>query len=380
MSTYLRGFAEALGEKGHRVDIYTRAGEAGGDQVIQLASRVRLIEIDDGKGLLTKLQIYPHRVAIAAAIESFRLKEDINYDLIFSHYWISGMVGQLLQKGWRCHHLIMFHTLGRIKNETCSGEQEPSLRLEGEEELARSCDRVAVASNLERENVIACFDLPGEKILLIPAGIDRNLFRPLDKIMAKKEIGHAGRKIILAVGRIEPVKGFDLLIEAAGRLKDQEKLAILLIGGDEESAVLVKQLQARAAKAGLAGKVIFKGTIAHDNLPLYYSAADLTVIPSFYESFGLVALESLACGTPLVSGPVGVVPELISAGGHNRLGYCLADRDPVGWAAAIEQLLTNPAQPSKQDINRALMPFSWPAVAESFCNCMRIIRQKKNLI
>jgi D-inositol-3-phosphate glycosyltransferase len=377
MSTYLRGFAAALGEKGHRVDIFTRAGEAGRNRVIQLAPRVRLIETGDGKGPLEKLQIYPHRAAVADAIEGFRRKEDISYDLILSHYWISGTVGQLLQKVWKCPHLIMFHTLGRIKNETCSGEKEPSLRLEREEELARSCDRVVVASNLERENVVACFDLPATRLMLIPAGVDRNLFRPLDKIMAKEEVGLAGRKVILAVGRIEPVKGLDLLVEAAGQLADQEKPAVLLIGGDEQSAVLSECLQERAAKIGLSGQVFFKGTIAHESLPLYYNAADLTVIPSFYESFGLVALESLACGTPLVSGPVGVVPELISPGGHNSLGFCLIDRDPISWAAAMEQLLPNPAPLCEQDIDRALMSYNWHSIADQFATACELLHKKR---
>lgn len=377
MSTYLRGLSQALGKLGHRVDIYTRTGNAGRNKITQLAPRVRLIQTGDDNGPLEKLQIYPHRTAIAAAIERFRSEKDINYDILFSHYWISGTVGQLLLEGWNCPHLVMFHTIGRIKNETSSGENEPSLRLEREEELARTCDRVVVASNLEKKNAMACFDLPAERLMLIPAGIDRSLFRPLDKIKAKKEIGHAGRKVILSVGRIEPVKGFDLLIEAAGRLADREKLAVLLIGGDEQSAALVKKLQSLAERNGLTGKVFFKGTIAHENLPLYYSAADLTIIPSHYESFGLVALESLACGTPILSGPVGVVPEMIPEGGHNSLGFCLADRDPSSWAAAIEQLLTCPIKSYEQDIDKALVSYNWLSIAEQFATeCELLLKSR----
>ena len=364
MSTYLRGLAEALGAAGHRVDLFTRA--AGGEQgVRELFPGVRLVLLEDGLGPLAKEEIYPHTPAIAAAAGRFFREEDSGYDLLFSHYWLSGCVGRALQKEWHVPHFIMFHTMGRAKNEACPAEKEPALRIAEEEELARSADLVITAAEQEQERVRAYYGLPPEKTALIGCGIDRGLFRPLYRREAKERVlpGYSSGKVIFSAGRIEPVKGFDLLIRAAGLFPPEDSFTLLIAGGDRQSRARVVCLKEQAAELGISDRLIFTGLVDHGLLPVYYSAADVTVIPSHYESFGLVALESIACGTPVAAGPTGVLPELFSPENCSPLGCLVSGREPETWAAKIRELLIRPGPIKREDINRGLAPYNWPEAA-----------------
>lgn len=365
MSTYLRGLSRALGEMGHQIDLFTRAAAAGEEGVWEISPGVRLIAFEDGLGPLDKYELYPHCSHMAAVIDRFCGEGKAAYSLIISHYWLSGVVGRVLQEKWKIPHLIMFHTLGRAKNKACRDENEPRLRLEQEEALARSCDRIIVASRQEKENLLRFYNLPPDKIVHIPGGIDRTLFKPLERSQSKTAIGLDGKKIILSVGRIEPIKGFDLLISAAALLPGEDDFRLVIVGGDDQSSERIARLKEGAAEQGLAGKVIFPGLVEHERMPLYYSAADVTVLASHYESIGLVALESIACGTPVAAGSVGVIPELLDnrAAGYPAPVYVPADRSPAAWAAAIRQALLRPGPLGAGEIESCLAPFNWPPVA-----------------
>jgi len=379
MSTYLRGLSRALGEAGHRVDLFTRAAGESEEGIWETDPNVRLIALDDGLGPLDKNKIYPHRASIAASIDRFCRRDGAAYRVIFSHYWLSGCVGNILQHNWNIPHLIMFHTLGRAKNEACCGENEPSLRIAEEERLARACDLIVTAAKSEKEKILVYYGLPPEKVLVIPCGIDRTLFRPLESAETRAKnkeracVAGGGEKVILSVGRIEPVKGFDLLIRAAGLLPAGDNFKLLIIGGDEQGSTQIARFKETAAGLGISGKVEFTGVVDHDKMPLYYNDAAVTVLPSHYESFGLVALESIACGTPIVAGPVGIVPELLVAEGCSRLVCLVPDRSPETWAAGINQMLfrSDPVEYSEAD--NCLAPFNWPEVAG------RLVRQMLNL-
>ena len=369
MSTYLRGLSKALGEAGHRVDLFTRAPAESEAGVWETDPNVRLIALDDGLGPLAKNEIYPHCPSIAASIDRFCRGEGTTYHFIFSHYWLSGCIGDILQQIWKLPHLIMFHTLGRAKNEACCSENEPSLRIAEEERLARAGDLIVTAAKSEKEKIIAFYGLPPEKVSVIPCGVDRTLFRPLESAETRAEnkeqsgIERSSEKIILSVGRIEPVKGFDLLINAAGLLPAEENFKVLIIGGDEESRAPVARLKETAVRLGIPGKVEFTGVVDHHKMPFYYNEAAITVLPSHYESFGLVALESIACGTPVVAGPVGIIPELFAAPGCSSLVCLVPDRSPETWAAGINQMLIRSDPVESAEIDSCLAPFSWPEVA-----------------
>jgi D-inositol-3-phosphate glycosyltransferase len=367
MSTYLRGLSSALGASGHRVDLFTRVSDRDSAGVVDVAPKVRLVSVADQLGILSKNELYPHAAVIAEAVKKFCRGDGAAYDLIFSHYWVSGVVGQLLQQSWKRPHLIMFHTLGRAKNEACREESEPELRIIEEEQLANSCDLVVTAALSEKHKLISYFGLANDKITVIPCGLDRMLFKPLASRKANEQIGlnGGGERMILAVGRVEPVKGFDLLIRAAAYLPNEDNYQVVIVGGDAASSEQIAALKETAAHLGLQEKLLFTGLVDHDQLPLYYNAAAVTVIPSHYESFGLVALESVACGTPLVAGPVGVIPELIIEGEHDPCGRIVQGRDPAAWAAAIRQIYLQSGQIDAAEIEIRLAPYSWPAAAEA---------------
>jgi D-inositol-3-phosphate glycosyltransferase len=366
MSTYLRGLSKSLGEAGHQVDLFTRSVGVEGKKVQKIAPSVRLISFDDGLGPLEKAEIYLHIKAITGAIKAFNRLDGTVYRALFSHYWLSGCVGELLKQEWKLPHLIMFHTLGRAKSEACPGEREPAWRISEEESLAHSCDLVIVAADLEKERMLRYYDLLPEKIAVIPCGVDRDHFKPLGRNRSRELIGLQRRdeKIILAVGRIEPVKGFDLLIRAAGLLPADMDFKVLIAGGDKQGREQIACLKETAVRLGISERLKFTGLIEHGRLPLYYSAANLTAVPSYYESFGLTALESISCGTPVVGGPVGVIPELIQAGSSEALGRLVTERSPAAWAETIRNALHEDDEPiGSADIDAALVPFHWPGIA-----------------
>lgn len=360
MSTYLRGLALALAEAGHQVDLFTRTAHSDRAGVQELGPNVRLVTIDDGLGCLEKQQIYPHCKTIAASIENICRQETGHYDFIFSHYWLSGCVGKFLGRNWQIPHLVMFHTLGKAKNEACPGENEPRVRLENEEKLARTCDRIIVAAKQEKEKIQTYFALSPEKIATIPCGIDRALFKPNNP---HEQSSRGKQKIILSVGRIEPVKGFDLLLNAAALLPAEDHYKVVIVGGDELSSSPAARMKETAAELGLSGKVHFAGVVEHELLPLYYNSADVTVVPSYYESFGLVAMESIACGTPVVAAPVGVLPELISSDDDDSFGCLVNDRSPADWAAKIRERYLKPKQINQAEIDARFASYNWTEAA-----------------
>ena len=373
MSGYLLGLSAALGNLGHQVDLYTRAQHIGGGSIHSLSANVRLITVDDGLGPLDKKEIYPHCESIAQTVLKFIQAEQVSYDLIFSHYWLSGCVGRYISAAFNLPHHIMFHTLGRAKNEYCPSENEPQQRLAEEEALAKEADLVVTAALLEKDRLLHYYGLCPGKIAVVTCGVDRNLFSPGDCKEAREKLGFGPEKIILSVGRIEPVKGFKLLVDAAALLPGEDNYRVVIVGGDSSSRAGIAALKEKIAEAGLAGRVTFTGIVEHHLLPAYYRAADLTVIASSYESFGMVALESLSCGTPLVGGTTGVMPEL--AGSPAALSpvtvTMVGSREPSAWAAAVRNayLLKNPL--SADRINNLLAPYNWPDAANQYIRSLQ---------
>jgi D-inositol-3-phosphate glycosyltransferase len=376
MSGYLLGLSAALGGLGHQVDLYTRAQDIGIGSVRSLSANVRLVTFDDKLGPLDKNEIYPHCESIARTILNFIEAEQVSYDLIFSHYWLSGCVGRYISAALNLSHHIMFHTLGRAKNEHCSAESEPNQRLAEEEALANEADLVVTAARLEKDRLLHYYGLCPEKVAIVPCGVDRNLFSPGDCKEARERLGLGEEKIILSVGRIEPVKGFDLLIDAAALLPGEDNFRVVIVGGDSSGRAGIAALKEKAAEAGLAGIVTFTGIVEHHLLPAYYRAADVTVIASSYESFGMVALESLSSGTPVVGGATGVMPELSGSPAVFSpvavTAVTMVDsREPSAWAAAIRNacLHKNPLSADRE--NNLLAPYNWPGAANQYIRSLQ---------
>ena len=371
MSVYIRELAFELGKRGHLVDVYTRAHEPVHEQIAKLGKNVRLIHLKAGEEEeIDKLAIYPHLADFACEVENFRRHDGIHYDLIHSHYWLSGWVGQRIQRWWNIPHITMLHTLGAVKNAIGIGRSEPDLRINSEKTLIKDCQRIIAPSKREKEYLIHYYDASPETISIIPCGVNLELFRSLEKEIARSHLGLDGERIILFVGRIDPIKGIDKLLMAMTYLEKRQRLRLVVIGGDEYCRDEVERLKGLSQSLQIHDSVTFLGLVEQEKLPYFYSAADLCVFPSYYESFGLVALESLACGTPVVTTKVGAIESVIRQG---ETGYVVVDNAPHRLADKIALLLSVPKAEAISMIRGSVTRFSWSNIAESIVNEYRAV-------
>jgi D-inositol-3-phosphate glycosyltransferase len=374
MSVYIRELARELGKLGHSVDVYTRLHDPADPISEELGERARLIHIRAGEEeAIHKLALYSYLPEFACHLEGYRKNHGLRYDVVFSHYWLSGWAGSYLTRWWQVPHVVMFHTLGAVKNAIGIGEDAPELRVVTEKESVQDCQRIIVATARERQELVSRYDAAPDKIGIVPCGVNLEICRPVPRAAARRELGLAGEKILLFVGRIDPLKGIDQLLRAIPLLPDREGLRLLVIGGDEQSQSEVDKLRGLAAGLGIENSVSFEGIVRHDRLPYYYSAADVCVVPSYYESFGLVALESLACGTPVVASDVGDLRNIIRQG---ETGFIVPENTPPRLASAIALFLGAPGDKDSARMNRASVGrFAWANVAAGIADQLRLALQ-----
>ena len=362
MSVYIRELARELGRRGHWIDIFTRLHNGGHQPVMDLFENVRLVHLGiPNNGNLSRLALYPYLPDFFKSMEDFRFHEGIEYDLIHSHYWLSGRLGSWVQELWNIPHLVMLHTLGEVKNRTGVGRPEPEIRVAAEKELVETCHRIIAPTDREKNSLVRYYSVSEQKIGVVPCGVNLDLFRPQPKQAARKQLGFARDDIILLnVGRFEPLKGIDRLLEAMIHVRDHRRLRLIIVGGDGNQAPESQFLRQKAANLGIEDEVIFAGRIEQKYLPLYYSSADVLVMASHYESFGLVGLEALACGRPVVSTPVGAMETLIR---QSQAGQVVSDTLPRSLAKGIQSIIRNSALPQADEIRKAVLAYSWSNVA-----------------
>jgi D-inositol-3-phosphate glycosyltransferase len=213
-------------------------------------------------------------------------------------------------------------------------------------------------------------------VAVVPCGVDLDLFRPQDKEAARRALGYNDERIILFVGRIEPLKGIDILINAAAQLGDESDFHVLIVGGDRRSRQQVSDLQDLASDLGIGERVCFLGAVDHEQLPLYYNAADVCVVPSYYESFGLVALEAMACGTPVVASRVGGLTGTVRDG---ETGYLISWRCPEPFAERLELLLGNETLRHRfgESARETVERYRWTNVAEAVAGLYEELLQRE---
>ncbi len=373
MSVYVLELARELGRLGHHVDIYTRVHDPKDEIVYELGPNARLIHLRAGEDReIHKLAVYPHLPDFVLRLEDFRSRNRRHYDLIYSHYWLSAWAGRRLQKWWRVPHLVMFHTLGAVKNAVGIGVREPELRIRTERSVVSSCQRIIAATEKEKKDLMWHYGASAERVRVIPCGVNLDMFRPVDRVAAKKQLGLDGAKVIIFVGRIEPLKGIDRLMLAMAQLQNGCRPRLLIIGGGENSQNEIERLRKLAGELQIRDSIDFLGLIKQSELPLFYSAADVCVVPSYYESFGLVALESLACGTPVVATKVGGAASVIR---HGETGYLVEDNEPRHLADKIRRALSwsdNGAHLAPL-MRASLVPFRWPNIAETVARECRVL-------
>jgi D-inositol-3-phosphate glycosyltransferase len=377
MSVYIREVARQLGGMGFLVDVYTRVHDPRDEQIYELGRNARLIHLRAGREEISKLAVFCYLPLFALELESFRKEHHIQYDLVFSHYWLSGWAGDSLKRLWDVPHVTMFHTLGAVKNSLGLGMDEPELRIETEKYLVKNCDRTIAATEREQEMMVQLYGATPEKISVIPCGVNLDLFQPEDKDKAREALGLGKQKVILFVGRIQALKGVEQLIRAMSCLVERN-FRLVIVGGGKQSQPEVDRLQQLARELRLADAVEFRGLIKNELLPRYYSAADVSVIPSYYESFGLTALESLACGTPVVATDVGNLTSIIRPG---ETGYVVSSNGPPQLAEKIDLVLSQSDRRPEisLSIRNSVAGFGWANTAGAISTELRSLLVK-NLV
>ncbi len=339
MNVYVLELSRELARLGYEVDIFTRKdGEL--PTIEQVAPNLRLVRVDAGPGEpVEKEEIVRYLPEFHRNMRRFMAEQPGGYDLIHSHYWQSGWSGTLLARAFDLPHVVMFHTLGEVKNRARFGEEEPKLRIRHERTIARRATAIVTASDHERQLLELYYGADTGRMHSVPCGIDLELFQPRDRARSRAQIGVDGdAPLILWVGRLEKLKGVEILVDAVAQL-DRRDFTLLIVGGDARASALRDELQAQAAALGIRANVEFRSAVPHDSLPWYYSAADVCVVPSYYESFGLVAVEAMACGTPVVASRVGGLVSTVTDG---VTGYLIPWRCPEPFAEKLEVLLGNP--------------------------------------
>ena len=364
MNVYVREVSARLARDGASVDVFTRREHAETPTVVAFAPGARLIQIEAGAiAPLHKHELIVLTSEFARGVAAFATDEGVRYDVLHSHYWLSGMAGEELVTDWNVPHLGMFHTLGEIKMRARASEHEPAERLAGERRLVQSLDKVVAATEYERRLLRQIYRMPASQIEVIPLGVDTERFAPGSRTEARSALGMpVDERVILAVGRVEPLKGLDILIRAFGEMTDHSGMRLVVIGGDESAGPEFNRLESIADEVGVRDAVTFMGSVEHHLLPDYYRAADVVVMPSFTESFGLVAVEAMACGVPVVASRVGGLASTVADG---RTGYLVPWRCPEPFAEKIELLLRN--EPLRDALGAAAVErmhdYSWDTVA-----------------
>jgi D-inositol-3-phosphate glycosyltransferase len=363
LNVYVLELARELASAGCEVDIFSRAASPDVQPVIQLEKGLRAIHLTAGpKAPLTPADVYEHLDAFERELSAFVEVDGRAYDVIHSHYWLSGLIGERLKAAWHVPHVTMFHTLGEIKNRSSYNENETELRIESEAAILKGVDRVICATEQERAFIRQLYGADAEKVTVIPLGVDLERFQPLAKQAARDALGLKNERIVLFVGRLEPLKGVDILINAAAMIESDVDCSVLIVGGDESSDAQVQELRDLARANGIEHRVAFVGAVDHEQLPLYYNAADVCVVPSHYESFGLVAIEAMASGVPVVASRVGGLTGTVKDG---ETGYLIPWLCPEPFAERIELLLDN--EPLRRSLGlaarEAVTRYRWQNVA-----------------
>ncbi len=378
-SIYVQQVGDALTRLGWQVDVFTRKADPDAPKVITHSPYHRTIQLAAGpQEFIPRNELLDHMPQFVEAFQNFQAKEGTNYPLVHTNYWLSGWVGMQLQASRNVQHVHTCHSIAAVQPSSHLNLSEASdARLAIEQQLLEKANCVVATSPQEQSTLERLVSSNGS-IEMIPCGTDISSFRVMPKIDARAQLGfYPGEKIVLYVGRFDAQKGIDTLVEAFSKLHHRQDAAVLklvLVGGstgipshnDELSRIhkLVHDL-------GLEDSVVFTGAVPHEHLPLYYTAADVCVIPSHYEPFGLVAIEAMACGTPVVASDVGglrftVIPE--------ETGLLVPHQSVDAFVGAIDRVLSDKVWAETlrfQASSHVQENFSWKGVAVQLSDLYR---------
>jgi D-inositol-3-phosphate glycosyltransferase len=335
MNVYVRALASALARAGVAVDVLTRAEHAEQPPCVEVEPGFRVLHVPAGPRAPVPLRELPELVGefTDAAREVIELA---GHDVLHANYWVSGAIGHRLKHELDLPLVTTFHTLERVKAEVGLGDDVP-LRPRVEAEVVRCADLVVASTTEEHAQLLHHYGADPERIEIIAPGVDHTVFAPGDRLRARRHLGLDAAPLLLFVGRIQPLKGADLAVRALAALRDP-RARLVIIGGPSgpDGEGEVRALHALVEELGLERRVHFVAPQPHDRLVEYYRAADVCVVPSRTESFGLVALEAAACGTPVVAANVGGLRLLVDDG---VTGFLVDEREPSAYAACIDRVL-----------------------------------------
>ncbi len=376
-NVYVRQVGEALAKLGWQVDMFTRKSNPYDATIVQHAPHCRTIRLTAGpEAYIPRDELFPYMPEFVDALQKFQQKEGISYPLAHTNYWMSGWVGMELQRRQNIQLIHTYHSLGAVKYQSVS--DIPAIaqtRLAVEKQILEQAHCVVATSPQELDDLETLVSRIG-KIDIIPCGTDVSTFRPISKADARQQLGiSAKEKVVLYVGRFDQRKGIETLVRATGELRaqleqgeeiDPQHLKLLIVGGSdpqEADGAERRRIESIVGELDLSANTDFVGMVGHDRLALYYTAADVCVIPSHYEPFGLVAIEAMACGTPVVASDVGGLKFTVIS---EETGLLVPPQDASKFAHAIGRILTDEVwarKIRKQASTRVQQNFSWTGVA-----------------
>ncbi len=374
MNIYIRELSRELGKRGVHIDIFTRRySESEPDVEKSIGDNVRVITVKAGPLTpLTPDEQFSYLSEFTANLMAFATLNNLHYDLVFSHYWLSGWVATKLKEAWGIRFVHMFHTLGHMKRRIQVSEfYRPDRRILIEAQIVDWADRVIAATPAEQAQLRWLYRAKRRKIVVVPPGVNTEHFQDkIPPVDARMMLGiDPESHVLLFVGRIEPLKAVDTILEALRVLRDDQpsllrQLHFMIVGGDPANGhdMEMKRLQDLSTKLGIEQFVSFVGAKEQLLLPCYYSAATAVIMPSDYESFGMVALEAMSCGTPVIASQVGGLQFLVR---DQETGFHVPAREPISLAEAIISLVTDPSRTATMGLtaSKIAKSYAWSEIA-----------------
>src|SRR5213593_2915594 len=353
MNVYVRELARDLGKRGIEVDVFTRWREKDDPRIQQIGTNARVVHIPSGPiGYWPKMAVYEHLDEFTSQLLEHVKGEGRAYDIVHAHYWLSAKVAGALAQRWKVPVIQMFHTLGLVKREIMDEDVdgESDVRVEIEREAVKRSAAIVAASEIELGELRRLYRADAARVAVIPCGVDPIVFHPVRQADAREALGRDQcERLILFVGRIEQIKGIDVLLRAMGLLFQRypdlrSDVCLLVVGGaldpgdDAPETEKILELRRLVHEHRMEANVNFVGSLDQEKLALYYASADVCAVPSLTESFGLVALEAMACGIPVVGTRVGGLQTLIEDG---ESGLLVPPGDDEALAESIALVLTD---------------------------------------
>jgi D-inositol-3-phosphate glycosyltransferase len=374
MNVYVIELAKRLAERDIEVDIFTRSTSSRLEPVVQAADGVRVQHIVAGpfEGL-TKAELPGQLCAFARDVLRTEAAHDPgHYDLVHSHYWLSGQVGALARDRWGIPLAHSMHTMAKVKNAALANGDtpEPAARVIGEEQVVEAADMLIANTDDEAKQLVNCYDADPGRVEVVNPGVDLAVFRPRPQADARNRLGVAqDAHLLVFVGRVQPLKAPDILVRAAAEMVRRDpslrsRLVVAVVGGPSGTGLEKPEALAQLADSlGLAEVVRFVPPVSRTELVDWYAAASVVCVPSYNESFGLVAVEAQAVGTPVVAAAVGGLTTAVRDGSS---GLLVEGHDPADYARALERIVLAPEL--REELARGALvqaaQFSWDRTAE----------------